>query len=129
MLLTEPMVTCIAIYASFIYGLLFFQLESFPVVFREERQYSPLVSTLPFLGLVVGVLLALAINFANQPLYAKAMTKNKGRAVPEARLPPMLLGGVFFSAGMFWFGWTAAPKYSWALPTVAAGKHGFISSL
>lgn len=121
MLLTEPMVTCIAVYASFVYGLLFFQLESFPIVFRQKRQYSTVVSTLPFLGLFTGVVFALIINIANQPLYAKAMARNNGRAVPEARLPPMLIGGVFFSAGMFWFGWTADPKYSWALPTVAAG--------
>lgn len=122
MLLTEPIVTCIAVYASFVYGLLFFQLESFPVVFYQEREYSLVVSTLPFLGLLVGVLFALTINFANQSFYAKAVAKNNGRAVPEARLPPMLVGGIFFSAGMFWFGWTAAPRYSWALPTVAAGK-------
>lgn len=122
MLFTEPIVTCIALYASYVYGLLFFQIESFPFVFYQERGYSLVVSTLPFLGLLVGVLCALTINFANQKYYAKAVAKNKGRAVPEARLPPMLVGGVFFSAGMFWFGWTAAPKYSWALPTVAAGK-------
>jgi len=26
--------------------------------------------------------------------------------------------------GLFWFGWTAAPQYSWALPSVAAGFIG-----
>lgn len=117
------MVTCIAVYASFVYGLLFFQLESFPVVFGLMRKYSTVVSTLPFLGLFTGVTLALTINFANQPLYAKAMARNHGRAVPEARLPPMLVGGVLFSAGIFWFGWTADPGYSWVLPTVAAGMY------
>jgi len=121
MLLTEPIITCIAIYASFVYGLLFFQLESFSFVFYQERGYSLVVSTLPFLGLFVGVLCALTINFANQAFYRKAVANNRGRAVPEARLPPMLIGGIFFSAGMFWFGWTSASKYSWALPTVAAG--------
>lgn len=123
MLITEPMVTCIAVYASFVYGLLFFQLESFPVVFGLMRKYSTVVSTLPFLGLFTGVIFALVINFANQPRYAKAVARNQGRAVPEARLPPMLVGGVLFSAGIFWFGWTADPKYSWVLPTVAAGKY------
>ncbi|EED18790.1 bicyclomycin resistance protein, putative [Talaromyces stipitatus ATCC 10500] len=124
MLFTEPIVTCIALYASYVYGLLFFQMESFPFVFYQERGYSLVISTLPFLGLLVGVLCALTINFANQTFYAKAVAKNRGCAVPEARLPPMLIGGIFFSAGMFWFGWTAAPRYSWVLPTVAAGFIG-----
>ncbi|KAG9784273.1 MFS general substrate transporter, partial [Aureobasidium melanogenum] len=124
MFFTEPMVTCIALYASFVYGLLFLTLEVFPIVFLEQRRYGVVTSTLPFLGLFVGVIFALTVNIANQPLYARAVKRNHGRAAPEARLPPMLVGGVFFSAGLFWFGWTAAPKYPWPLPVVAAGFIG-----
>ncbi|EME47473.1 hypothetical protein DOTSEDRAFT_69415 [Dothistroma septosporum NZE10] len=124
MLTTEPMVTCIAIYASFVYGILYLTLEVFPIVFREMRGYSLVVSTLPFLGLFVGVLCAVGINLGNQGHYAKAMARNHGRAVPEARLPPMLVGGALFTTGLFWFGWTADPKYHWALPVVAAGFIG-----
>lgn len=126
MLFTEPMCAFIAIYASFLYGLMFFLLEAIPLVFYDERGYSLVVSTLPFLGPVVGVLCAFWINVANQPLYIKAVERNKNRPVPEARLPPMLVGGVLFSVGVFWFGWTAAPKYSWALPTVAAGQYYYL---
>ena len=122
MLVTEPMVACMAVYASFVYGLLFFQLESFPIVFGEERGWGLVASTLPFLGLFVGVVLALVINIANQPLYARAVARNMHRAVPEARLPPMILGGVLFSVGLFWFGWTAGDGYPWVLPVVAAGR-------
>lgn len=127
MLCTEPMVACIAFYASFVYGLLYMTLEVFPIVFREQRGFGPVVSTLPFLGLFVGILSAMGINLANQGFYAKAVAKNKGRAAPEARLPPMVIGGVFFTAGLFWFGWTAAPKYHWAIPTVAAGQYFTLS--
>ncbi|CAK4033850.1 MFS general substrate transporter [Lecanosticta acicola] len=124
MLVTEPMVTAVAIYASFVYGILYLTLEVFPIVFRDMRGFGPVVSTLPFLGLFVGVLCAVAINLANQSFYAKAVAKNKGRAVPEARLPPMVVGGFLFTAGLFWFGWTAAPKYHWSIPVVAAGFIG-----
>lgn len=123
MLFTEPMVTCIALYASFVYGLLFLTLEVFPIVFEEHRHFGLVVSTLPYLGLFVGVLFATLINLANQPWYRKAVQSNKGRAVPEARLPPMIVGGFLFSAGLFWFGWTATPRDSWVLPVIAAGKH------
>lgn len=124
MLFTEPMVCCIAFYASFVYGLLYFTLVIFPIVFYQIRQYSLVISTLPFLGLFVGVLVASFINLANQPRYARAVDQNGGRPVPEARLPPMLIGGLLFVTGLFWFGWTAAPRFSWALPTVAAGFIG-----
>ena len=102
MLLTEPMVTAIAIYASFVYGLLYMTLEMFPVVYREERQWGLVVSTLPFLGLLVGVISAVFINLGNQPHYIRAVEKNNGRSVPEARLPPMIIGGWLFVIGLFW---------------------------
>ena len=124
MLFTEPMVTCIALYASFVYALLYLTLEVFPIVFAENRHYSLVISTLPFLGLFVGVCFALLINLSNQPRYMRILDQNGGRPVPEARLPPMLVGGLLFAIGLFWFGWTAAPQYSWALPTVAAGFIG-----
>ncbi len=124
MLFTEPMVTCISLYASFVYALLYLALEVFPIVFLEMRHYSLVVSTLPFLALFVGVLCAVLINLANQPRYMRIVDQNGGKPVPEARLPPMLLGGLFFAIGLFWFGWTAAPQFSWVLPTVAAGFIG-----
>jgi hypothetical protein len=124
MLTTEPMVTCICLYLSFIYGVLFMMLEVYPIVFREQRQYGPVVSTLPYLGIFIGVLMAVLINLLNNPFYIKAVQKNKGRPVPEARLPPMALGGFLLCSGMFWFGWTANPKYPWIVPTVAGGFIG-----
>ena len=124
MLFTEPMVICICLYASFVYALLYLTLEVFPIVFAQHRHWSLVVSTLPFLGLFVGVLFSILINLANQPRYMRIVDQNGGRPVPEARLPPMLIGGLFFAIGLWWFGWTAAPRYSWVLPTVAAGFIG-----
>lgn len=122
MLFMEPMVTCLALYASFTYSLIYLVLEVFPIVFKENRKWSLVLSTLPFLSILVGVGCAVFINFANQPRYKRAVKANCGRAVPEARLPPIIVGAILLSAGLFWFGWTAAPKYPWPLPVIAAGK-------
>jgi MFS family permease len=124
MLTTEPMVTCIAFYASFVYALLYLSLEVFPIVFLENREWGLVVSTLPFLALFVGVLAALTVNLANQPRYARIVDQNNGRPVPEARLAPMVIGGVLFAIGLFWFGWTAAPNIPWPAPVVAAAFIG-----
>ncbi len=121
MLLTEPAVTCMAIYASFVFALIYMFLEVIPIVYLEGRHWSPVVSTLPYLSIFVGVLLAVFVNLANQPLYAKAMTKNNNKPVPEARLPPIIIGIVLLVIGMFWFAWTAEPRIHWILPTIALG--------
>lgn len=120
MLCTEPMVTCIAFYASFVFAILYLTLEVFPIVFEENRGYGPVEGSLPFLGLFIGVLCALAINLGNQPRYIRKCRAANGRPVPEARLPPLAIGAVLMVAGLFWFAWTAAPQYSWALPSLAA---------
>lgn len=102
MLLFEPMVTCIAIYASFVYGVLYTTLVVFDIVYQDLRHWGPVVSTLPYLGLMIGVIAAMFINLANQPRYRRALENNKGRAVPEARLPPMIIGSWLFVIGLFW---------------------------
>lgn len=118
------MVTCIAFYASFTYALLYLTLEVFPIVFEEKRHYSPVIASLPFLALFVGVLIAVLINLANQPRYIRISDAAKGKPVPEARLAPMAIGAVLFAIGLFWFGWTADPKFHWILPCIAAGFIG-----
>jgi MFS family permease len=124
MLVTEPMVTLIAFYASFVYAILYLTLQVFPIVFSEDRGWSVLVGSLPFLGLFVGILCAVAINLGNQPIYIRKCRAANGRPVPEARLPPLATGAVLMVIGLFWFGWTAAPKYHWISPVLAAAFIG-----
>lgn len=124
MLFTEPMIFCIALYASFVYALLYLTLEVFPIVFEQNRGYGLVISTLPFLGSFVGLLCAVLLNLVNQPRYTSIVDSNKGKPVPEARLMPMVAGGILLVVGLFWFGWTAAPPNNMMLPVVAAGFVG-----
>jgi MFS family permease len=124
MLLTEPMVTLIAIYASFVFALLYMTLEFFTIVYHENRGWPLVTSTLPFIGLFVGVLSAVLVNLASLPQYQRAVDANGGKAVPEARLPPMIFGAVIFTIGLFVFGWTADPSIIWVPSVIAAGLIG-----
>ena len=101
------------------YAILYLTLEVFPIVFEENRGFSPVVGSLPFLGLLVGVLAAVVINLANQPRYARIADAAHGKPVPEARLAPMALGGILFAIGLFWFGWTADPRIHWIVPVIS----------
>jgi MFS family permease len=124
MLFVEPMVMAICFYASFVFAILYLTLEVFPIVFEEDRGYSTLVASLPFLGLFVGVIAALVINIGNQPRYTRLSRAASGQPIPEARCPPMIAGGVIFFIGLFWFGWTASPSHSWVLPVIATAFIG-----
>jgi MFS family permease len=124
MLTTEPMCTLICFYASFVFGILYLTLEAFPIVFAEIRGWSTVNSSLPFLGSFTGIVMALAINIGNQPRYKRISRAAGGKAVPEARCPPMAIGGTLMVIGLFLLGWTADPKYHWILPVIATAFIG-----
>lgn len=117
-LLCTPICFLVALYASFCYGILYMQLGAIPIIFGEIRGWTPFVSTLPFLCILVGALLGCAANVYNQLLYNKAYHAAGDRAVPEKRLPPMMVGSVLFSGGQFLIGWTAQPEIHWIVPCI-----------
>ncbi|KAF3385910.1 Efflux pump bik6 [Talaromyces pinophilus] len=119
-LLMTPICFAIALYASFVYGILYLSLASFPIQFQEIRGWNALVGALPFLGLFIGILLGAVVNIVNQRFYAHRFRANNNQAVPEARLPPMMLGSIFFTAGLFIMGWTSDAGIFWFGPICGA---------
>jgi hypothetical protein len=59
---------------------------------------------LAFVGLIVGELLGGVFILFLQGSYIKKLAANGDVPVPEWRLPPAIVGGVTFAAGMFWYG-------------------------
>ena len=117
-LLGTPICFLMALYASFLYGILYMQLGAVPIIFQEGRGWGRVTGSLPFLGILVGAWFGCALNVYNQKRYNFIWHKAGERAVPEARLPPMMVGSIFFSAGMFITGWTADKKYPWIAPVI-----------
>lgn len=124
-MLATPTCFCVALYASFVYGILYGNLAAFPIEFQEERGWNPVIGALPFLALFIGILLGGAANVLNQRFYNRQLVANGSRAVPEARLPPMMIGGVVFSGGLFLFGWTSSKSILGVAPCFGAGLLGF----
>ena len=112
-ILFTPIAACMATYASFVYGILYLCFAAFPIEFEETRGWNHLVGSLPFLATLLGCMTGAFTNALNTKYYMGRVTKNNGRPVPEARLPPMMLGSVIFPAGMFIFGWTSKKSIFW----------------
>lgn len=117
-LLATPICFLVALYASFVYGILFATLGAFPVVFQEIRGWNEVVGALPFLATLTGVILGAIPNLMNNKRYIAQVQKNNGKPCPEARLPPMMFGSVFFTMGLFIFAWTSPPEYPWIAPII-----------
>lgn len=121
MLMLEPILVCMTAYLALIYGIMYLFIEAYPISFQEVRGWSHAgVAALPFVGIMVGVLMGVAlIIYTTKTRFARKLAKH-GRVVPEERLLPMMIASVLLPAGLFWFGWTSDPSISW-VPQVIAG--------
>jgi Major Facilitator Superfamily len=117
MLLT-PIVFLVALYASFVFGILYLTLAAFPIEFQEVRGWGQVTGALPYLAVLFGVACGGPVNVLNARYYGRCMAKNGGKAVPEARLMPMMLGSIAFPIGLFIFGWTSSPHIHWFCPVL-----------
>ncbi|KAF1358595.1 MFS general substrate transporter [Lizonia empirigonia] len=125
-LFTEPIVLLITIYMSFIYGLLYLFLTAYALVFQGVYGWSSGVSGLAYFGMITGELIAFAAVILMNPRYVKKLQANNDIPVPEWRLPISMVGGVLFSAGLFWFGWSGySGKIHWIVPVLSGLFTGF----
>ena len=119
-LFTEPIVTLVAIYMAFIYGLLYLLLTAYAHVFQGVYSMSPGVGGLPYLATVIGEILAFLTVLLHNKAYIRKLGANNGVPIPEWRLPLVVLAGPIFAVGFFWFGWTGfTDKIPWIVPTLA----------
>ncbi|KAK4635808.1 hypothetical protein CLAFUW4_01085 [Fulvia fulva] len=125
-LFTEPIVLLVTVYMSFLYGLLYLSLTAFGIVFGQIHGFAPGISGLPYFGMIVGVFIGLAVIVWDVPRYAKKLEANNNVPVPEWRMPITMAGGVAFTIGLFWFGWTGyTNSIPWIVPTLSGLCLGF----
>ncbi|KAI0870014.1 MFS multidrug transporter-like protein [Hypoxylon argillaceum] len=118
-LLLDPICLFLTIYGSFVYAILYASIESFALEYGQIRGWGPVISQLPFLALLLGCFVAAAGNIYNNAVYyVNRLVANHYKPVPEARLPPMMVGSFTFAAGLFLFGWTSSKHVSTPAPSI-----------
>ncbi|ETS79849.1 hypothetical protein PFICI_07378 [Pestalotiopsis fici W106-1] len=125
LLFREPIVLLLSIYMAIIYGTLYMLFAAYPIVYQQNRGWSQGIGGLAFLGIMVGMLFAVAYNIPDNKRYIKTEQKNDGYAPPEARLPPAMIGSIALPIGLFWFAWTNYPSIHWMASIAAGVPFGF----
>lgn len=125
LLFKEPIVLLFCIYMAIIYGTLYMLFAAYPIVFQEVRGWSEGIGGLAFMGILVGMIIAVACTFPDNFRYAKLCGQSTGRLAPEVRLPPSIVGGIALPIGLFWFAWTNSPTIHWMAPVAAGVPFGF----
>ncbi|TKA80314.1 hypothetical protein B0A55_02199 [Friedmanniomyces simplex] len=125
LLFREPIVLLLSIYMAIIYGTLYMLFGAFPIVYQDDRGWSPGIGGLAFLGVAVGMIFAVAYSIWDNKRYARVSDQNGGFAPPEARLPITMIGGIAVPIGLFWFAWTNYPSINYMVSIAAGVPFGF----
>jgi len=125
LLFREPIVFLLSLYMAIIYGTLYMMFAAFPIVYQMGRGWNQGVGGLAFLGIMVGMLLAVVYSIWDNKRYIKAQDQNEGFAPPEARLPPTMVASVAIPVGLFWFAWTNYPSIHFMASIAAGVPFGF----
>ncbi|ORX56900.1 MFS general substrate transporter [Hesseltinella vesiculosa] len=126
MLLTEPILLLMSCYIAIIYALLYGFFFAYPVVFSELHHMNDGQIGLMFIGVLIGTAFALITTPQLEKRYRKtAASRPNKQALPEDRLPGMMLAAPFIPISLFIFGWTSFPWVHWTGPASAGIPFGF----
>ncbi|EME81332.1 uncharacterized protein MYCFIDRAFT_38503 [Pseudocercospora fijiensis CIRAD86] len=117
MLLRSPIVGLMAVYAAFVYGVLYLLYTTFTFVFEEYYGFSSSNVGLTYLGSGIGMFLGLfLIGAASDKLLKSKAAKHDGELKPEYRLLPLMYTAWLIPVGLFIYGWTVQYREQWAIP-------------
>lgn len=134
MLFLSPIVLLLSIYVTFLFGLTYLFVTTFPRVFMQQYGFSTGSTGLTYLGLGLGMVFGMAVGGkGSDVLYRMMKDRNDGKEEPEYRLPPLVVSAPLVAVAFFWYGWSAQEKAHWIVPilgTVCFGLGlfpGFVS--
>jgi hypothetical protein len=122
MLFTEPIVWAMTLYMSFVYGILTLNLVAYPIVYYQIRGWSLGLSSLGYVGIAGGMLVATILSPLLTVVHRRFVAKMG--PIPEARLPLQIGLAWLIPISLFWFGWTALPPFHPAVSIVAGSLFG-----
>ncbi|ORY77417.1 major facilitator superfamily domain-containing protein, partial [Protomyces lactucae-debilis] len=122
-LLIEPIVLLLNTWTSVLLAILYLFFGAFPIVFREEHNFTQAQIGLSFLGILVGIglgVLTIPTYWTNQQSKLFAKHGNK----PEIMLLPAMLGSILGPLGLLLFAFTLRSNYHWSAPIISTIPFG-----
>lgn len=114
----DPAVLFTNIYTACIYGIYYSFFEVFPLVYIGIYGFNLGELGLPFLVIIIGCVIGIAIYFAYNYFYLEPDIKAHGLRAQEHRLVPAMFAVILLPAALFWFGWTSEKSIHWIVPTI-----------
>ncbi|KAJ5748202.1 uncharacterized protein N7511_009898 [Penicillium nucicola] len=126
---TEPIISVHALYLAVEFIILYTFLAGYVSIYMKIYHWSAGLTAVAFLGIEVGVLLAvpavpLAMYFLRREI-VRSRARGQIRPDPEISLYMGMFGAPAISISMFWMGWTARESISFWSPLASSVLLGF----
>ena len=120
MLVSEPLLILASLYLGFNFAVIFQWFIAVPAVLNLVYGFTVQQAGLAFIAAIVGAILAtISSTIIDRLSFPRLLRKSQyGSVDVEYRMYSAMVGGPFITASLFWIGWTADPKISWASPVV-----------
>ncbi len=130
LLFLDPMCLNLCLFSSILLGILYLFFGAFPLTFKNVYGFNLWQTGLSFLGLMTGIILAIASDPIWHKNYLRLLRKREDatgerKSEPEYRLPPAIFGSWFCVIGLFWFAWTIYASVHWIVPIIGTAFFGF----
>ncbi|KAI7654416.1 MFS general substrate transporter [Hortaea werneckii] len=117
MLLFSPIVSLMALYVAFVYGILYLLYTTFTFVFQQYYGFSDGNVGLTYIASGIGMFIGLfLIGGSSDRILKRLAAKHGGELKPEYRLIPLMFTAWTIPVGLFIYGWTAQYNEQWAVP-------------
>ncbi|CBF87985.1 MFS transporter [Aspergillus nidulans FGSC A4] len=118
--ITQPIVTCIAVYMAYIFGVTYLMLATFPDIWTEVYDETRSISSVNYVSIALGSFTGLFLNlkFIDR-IYRVLKARNNNIGKPEFRMPALAIGSIISTIGLFWYGWSIGTRY-WIMPDIGA---------
>ncbi|THX05056.1 MFS general substrate transporter [Aureobasidium pullulans] len=125
LMVTEPICIFWDVYVAIVYGTLYLSFVAYPIVFQQQRGWSPGLGGLAFCGIGIGNLLTILLEPACRRLInSHSKDPETGDIPPEAMVSVICIAAVSLAAGELWFAWTCTPNIHWIVPILAGVPFG-----
>lgn len=123
LLATRLVVQILALIIALAFGTYVLVLSFFARVFIDEYGQSATSSSLQYIAIALGCTLSTQtggrlMDFIYARLHARQ--PEGASALPEFRVPLLLIGGLLLPTGLFWLGWSAQGHVHWIMVDIGA---------
>ncbi|KAF8060262.1 major facilitator superfamily domain-containing protein [Lyophyllum atratum] len=124
LMLFDRMALLLNLWTALILGILYLAFQAFPIIFRDGHGFNMQSTGMTFLGIGLGMVLAISSQPYWNRLFEREAAKHEGEAPPEIRLIMGQLGGVLVPVGLFWLAFTSFPRIHWIVPIIGSVPFG-----